>query len=83
MAQEERVHMGLSVKAMIFHAGRLLVLQKNDPEGLHHWEFPGGGLRRDEDFAMAVHREVMEETGLSEWCHFYSRNGYRGRTSFS
>ena len=64
MAQEERVHMGLSVKAMIFHAGRLLVLQKNDPEGLHHWEFPGGGLRRDEDFAMAVHREVMEETGL-------------------
>ena len=65
MAQEERVHMGLSVKAMIFHAGRLLVLQKNDSEGLHHWEFPGGGLRRDEDFAMAVRREVMEETGLS------------------
>ena len=65
MAQEERVHMGLSVKAMIFHAGRLLVLQKNDSEGLHHWEFPGGGLRRDEDFAMAVCREVMEETGLS------------------
>ena len=32
MAQEERVHMGLSVKAMIFHAGRLLVLQKNDPK---------------------------------------------------
>lgn len=65
MGQEENVHMGLSVKAMIFFSGRLLILQKNDAEGLHHWEFPGGGLRRDEDFETAVKREVLEETGLS------------------
>ena len=57
MAQEVNVLMGLSVKAMIFHEGKLLLLQKNDAEGLHHWEFPGGGLRFTEDF----------EAGLSPW----------------
>ena len=40
MAQEERVHMGLSVKAMIFHAGRLLVLQKMIRKGCITGNFP-------------------------------------------
>lgn len=65
MAQEERVIMGVSVKAMVFYEGRLLLLQKNDAEGLHHWEFPGGGLRFTEDFAAGLMREVAEETGLA------------------
>lgn len=64
MAQEDKVIMGLSVKAMIFNEGRLLLLQKND-EGAHHWEFPGGGLRFSEDFESALRREVAEETGLA------------------
>ena len=33
MAQEANVLMGLSVKAMIFHEGKLLLLQKNDAKG--------------------------------------------------
>ena len=65
MGQETNVMMGLSVKAMIFHEGKLLLLQKNDAEGLHHWEFPGGGLRFKEDFISGLRREVREETGLS------------------
>lgn len=64
MAQEANVLMGLSVKAMIFFEGRLLLLQKNDAEGLHHWEFPGGGLRFTENFEAGLRREVQEETGL-------------------
>ena len=36
MAQELHVRMGLSVKAMIFHDGKLLILQKNDDEIRHH-----------------------------------------------
>lgn len=40
MAQERNVLMGLSVKAMVFHDGKLLILQKNDIEGLHLGNFP-------------------------------------------
>ena len=64
MAQEANVLMGLSVKAMIFFEGKLLLLQKNDTEGLHHWEFPGGGLQFTEDFETGLRREVKEETGI-------------------
>ncbi|MCH4166179.1 MAG: NUDIX hydrolase [Megasphaera sp.] len=64
MEQNAKALMGMSVKAMIFHDGRLLLLQKNDAEELHHWEFPGGGLGLKEDFLTGLRREVLEETGL-------------------
>ena len=57
--------MGMSVKAIIWHRGRILILQKNDRPGRHPWEFPGGGLEFGEDFAAALRREVREETGLA------------------
>ena len=58
MAQERNVLMGLSVKAMVFHDGKLLLLQKNDIEGRHPWEFPGGGLLFHEDFEVGLRREA-------------------------
>ncbi len=57
--------MTTSVKCMIFYDGAVLLLQKKDREGLHPWEFPGGGLEFGEDFKTAAKREVREETGLS------------------
>lgn len=57
--------MKLSVKAMIFFDGAVLLLQKKDKEGLHPWEFPGGGVQPGEDLEQALLREVTEETGLS------------------
>lgn len=65
MEQEKKGKMGQSVKAMVFHGGKLLLLQKNDGRRRHHWEFPGGGLEQDEDFIAALRREVHEETGLA------------------
>lgn len=55
----------MSVKAVIFYGERLLILQKEDREGRHPWEFPGGGLEFGEGFAAALRREVREETGLA------------------
>lgn len=31
--------MGMSVKAIIWHRGRILILQKNDRPGRHPWKF--------------------------------------------
>ena len=80
MGQTSRC-MSMSVKAMIFYGGKLLLLQKKDKEGHHPWEFPGGGVQDGENFEEALQREVQEETGLSVrilsvggvWC--YKREG--------
>lgn len=57
--------MTMSVKCMIFHENKILLLRKKDREGIGPWEFPGGGLEFGENLHDAAIREVKEETGLA------------------
>lgn len=51
----------LSVKAVVLHRGRVLLLVNERDE----WDLPGGRPEAGEDHRAALAREVREETGLS------------------
>lgn len=51
----------LSVKAIVLHQGRVLLLVNERDE----WDLPGGRPEASEDHRAALAREVREETGLS------------------
>lgn len=51
----------VSVKAVLVHGGRVLLLKNERDE----WELPGGRLEHGESPAECVVREVAEETGLA------------------
>lgn len=51
----------LSVKAVVLHQGRVLLLVNERDE----WDLPGGRPEAGEDHRAALAREVREETGLS------------------
>lgn len=50
----------LSVKAVVLHQGRVLLLVNERDE----WDLPGGRPEAGEDHRTALAREVLEETGL-------------------
>lgn len=50
----------LSVKAVVLHQGRVLLLVNERDE----WDLPGGRPEAGEDHRTALAREVREETGL-------------------
>jgi len=51
----------LSVKGVLIHRGRVLLLLNERGE----WDLPGGRPDPDEDHRAALAREVREETGLA------------------
>ncbi len=51
----------LSVKGVVLHQGRVLLLVNERDE----WDLPGGRPEAGEDHQTALAREVSEETGLS------------------
>jgi ADP-ribose pyrophosphatase YjhB (NUDIX family) len=54
----------LGVGGLLWHAGRVLVVQRAHDPGKGRWTLPGGYVEEDEPPDRAVEREVAEETGL-------------------
>ncbi|WP_231619131.1 NUDIX hydrolase [Nonomuraea sp. SBT364] len=50
--------------AIIFDAGRLLLVQRGHAPSAGLWSLPGGRVEPGETDEAAVRREVLEETGL-------------------
>ena len=59
--------LGLYTKALITHNRRVLIIKRSGyaNRGKGEWDIPGGGLDFDEIISDCLHREVMEETGLT------------------
>lgn len=52
------------VGALIFSAGKLLLVQRANEPYRGWWSLPGGAIELGERAEEALHREVREETGL-------------------
>lgn len=65
---DRRVVHWTSARVLLFHtSGRLLLVGGGNPERPQagRWWFPvGGGVEKGEDLAVAIGREVREETGI-------------------
>jgi 8-oxo-dGTP diphosphatase len=51
----------IGVSALIFNEGKVLLAHRRD---IDWWNLPGGGMEEGETVDEALHREVLEETGL-------------------
>lgn len=55
----------VAVGAVIVRGGRLLMIQRGRGVGAGRWSLPGGRVESGETLAVALEREVREETGLT------------------
>lgn len=55
----------VAVGAVIVRGGRLLVIQRGRGIGAGRWSLPGGRVEAGETLAVALAREIHEETGLT------------------
>lgn len=54
----------VAVGALVLHEGRVLVVERGNPPAEGVWALPGGSVELGETMAVAVEREVLEETNL-------------------
>ena len=55
----------VGVGAVVFHAGRVLLVKRGRPPGVGRWSLPGGLVELGETTAEAARREVAEECGIA------------------
>lgn len=55
----------VAVGAVVFNAGRVLLVRRGHPPSQDLWAIPGGSVKLGETLQAAAQREIMEETGLS------------------
>ncbi len=54
----------LCVGAVVVVDGRILLIRRGRPPGRDRWSLPGGRVELGETLAVALRREVLEETGV-------------------
>lgn len=77
----EQKHIELVARAVVVHAGALLLCK---PKGEDYYYFPGGHVEFDEDIAIALKRELKEETGaiiaetgfIGIWENYFFQNSF-------
>jgi 8-oxo-dGTP pyrophosphatase MutT (NUDIX family) len=52
----------VGAKGIFVHDGKVLIMSDNGK-----WDFPGGGIENDERLPDALRREMLEETGMTDF----------------
>jgi 8-oxo-dGTP diphosphatase len=55
----------LAVGAIVFHAGKVLLVKRGRPPAKGQWAIPGGTVKLGESLQEAAQREILEETGIA------------------
>jgi 8-oxo-dGTP diphosphatase len=53
------------VGAIVFHAGKVLLVKRGRPPAKGQWAIPGGTVNLGESLQEAAQREILEETGIA------------------
>ncbi|MCW1907990.1 MAG: NUDIX domain-containing protein [Candidatus Saccharibacteria bacterium] len=70
MSRKPNIVQRISMKAVLAHKGKVLILRKAKYDGNGgregKWNLPGGRIEVGEHWQEALKREVLEETGIAE-----------------
>jgi 8-oxo-dGTP diphosphatase len=55
----------VGIKGVFVKDEKVLILKRQDSDGVVFWDMPGGRINDDEDIENALHRELKEELGVT------------------